>query len=167
MAQPVLAGPVDGSLLYIENGNRVVQQHTDSTVTHVAIILIENDVPIVYEATPPRVRKIALSEYYREIDKINTHKRTKLKVWISDPKTPITAAQHDQMKQYLEKQIGRKYSISSYVNQRPGKGIHCCELVGQALERIGITYTDNACADDPWGVWIKTKPYYGPKESTR
>lgn len=158
--------PQDGSLLFIENGNRVVQNHTDSTITHVAIILKENDDFWVYEAVPPKVRKIKLDDYFLEVQKINRRKkdRHKLKVWIANPNKPLTQDQRKLMKEYLDKQIGRKYSVSSYIDGTPGSGIHCCEITGFAFEAAGLEYSENPCADSPWDVWKKTKPFYKERE---
>lgn len=158
--------PQDGSLLFIENGNRIVQNHTDSSITHVAIILKENNDLWVYEATPPKVRKIKLDDYFLEIQKINSHKkeRRKMKIWIANPNDPLTAAQKKSMKEYLDKQIGRKYSINSYLDGTPGNGIHCCEITGNAFEAAGLKYSDSPCSDDPWDVWQKTKPTYKDRE---
>lgn len=164
--------PQDGSLLFIENGNRIVQNHTDSSITHVAVILKEDDDFWVYEATPPKVRKVKLDEYLSEVKEINRHKkkeRKKLKVWIANPNKPLTTKQHKAMKEYFDKQMGRRYSVNSYLNGTPGDGIHCCEITGYAFEAAGLKYSDNPCTDSPWDVWKKTKPSYNEREevSTR
>ena len=156
--------PEDGSLLFIENGNRIVQNHTDSTITHVAIIFKNDNDLWVYEAVPPKVRKIKLTEYYLEIEKINKRKKRKLKVWISNPDKPLSTDQKDIAKKYLEKQIGRKYSIGGYLEEKPVQGIHCCELVGETLLKMKIDFSDNTSTDDPWSVWQKTKPFYKIRE---
>ena len=154
--------PTDGSLLFVENGNQVVQNHTDSTLSHVAIILKEENDFWVYEATPPKVRKILLSDYYAEVKSLNSKKKEsrKMKLWMANPTKPFTAAQKETMKKYLEGELGRKYSIGSYLNGRAGKGIHCGELVGNALRLANLKFTDNTCQDDPWDVWDKTKTIY-------
>lgn len=160
--------PKDGSLLFIENGNRIVQNHTDSSITHVAIILKENDDFWVYEAVPPKVRKIKLDSYLLEIQKINSRKkeRHKMKVWIANPNEPLTGDQKKSMKEYLDKQINRKYSVGSYIDGTPGSGIHCCEITGYAFEAAGLKYSDNPCSDSPWDVWQKTKPSYKEREES-
>ena len=64
------------------------------------------------------------------------------------------------MKEYLDAQIGRKYSIESYLYEEPGKGIHCCEIVGNALKLIGTNYTNSSHTDSPIEVWKKTQKFY-------
>lgn len=151
--------PQDGSLLFIEGGNRIVQNNTDSTFTHVAIILKENDTFWVYEAVKPKVRKIKLDDYYVEIKQLNSRKKkNQRKVWIANPNTPLTKNQKTSIKNYLEKQLGRKYSVASYLSESPTDSIHCCELVGEALS--DLEYTKNPCADAPIDVWKKTLKFY-------
>jgi hypothetical protein len=155
--------PQDGSILFVENGNRIVQRNTNSTLTHVATIVIIDDEPWVYEAVPPKVRKIRLSEYYQEINKINKRKKIKLKVWIANPKNEITKEQKEKYLEYLESQIDRKYSVLSYVNGEENFGIHCCEMTGNALDILGNHYTENPKIDSPRDVWVKTKEIYSGK----
>jgi hypothetical protein len=57
LATALLASCPDGTLLFIEGGNRIVENETDSPYTHVAMIFNIDDEPWVYEAEPPRVRK--------------------------------------------------------------------------------------------------------------
>jgi hypothetical protein len=158
--------PQDGCLLFVENGNRIVQNQTDSTVTHVAIIFKEENDFWVYEAVKPKVRKIKLDDYYLEIDKLNRHKREekKRKVWLSNPDKPFNKQQIETMKKYLEDQIDRRYSVQSYLDKESGPGIHCCELTGEALLKANIKFTELPCADSPWDVWKKTKPFYSHRE---
>lgn len=152
----------DGSLFYIENGNKTVQRYTDSKITHVAIIVNINNEPWVYEADKPEVRKIRLLDYYSEIEKYNKKKKekNKWKVWISHPKKIISEKQKNKLKEYLDSQIGRKYSVDSYLYDEPGKGIHCCEMVGNALKLIGCNCTDSSHTDSPIEVWTKTQKFY-------
>lgn len=153
----------DGSLLYIENGNKTVQRYTDSTITHVALIIKIDNEPWVYEATSPKVRKIKLSDYYLEVEKHNKKKKKekdKWKIWFSYPKRELFPEESKKLRDYLDSQVGRKYSVNSYLNEEPGRGIHCCELVGNALRLINFKYTDRPCTDSPIDVWRKTKTFY-------
>lgn len=157
--------PEDGSLLFIENGNRLVQSQTDSTITHVGIIFKKDEKTWVYEAVPPKVRKIEFSEYLDELENINKHhKRNQRKLWIAAPDKPLTNDQRSKIVNYLDKQIDRKYSVGSFVNGSPGNGIHCGELIGEAFNQTNLGFTKQPCTDSPWDVWIKTKSIYSKKE---
>lgn len=152
----------DGSLLYIENGNKTVQRYTESSITHVAIIINIDNEPWVYEADKPKVRKIKLFDYYNEVEKHNKKKKEKdkWKVWVASPKLNISEKSKKKLKEYLDSQIGRKYSVNSYLYEEVGEGIHCCELVGNALKLIGVNYTDSSHTDSPIQVWNKTAKFY-------
>ena len=59
----------DGSVIFWQGGLLVkpILKHTDSDLTHAAIVLYNGKEPFVYEAVPPRVHKVPLAEY-READ---------------------------------------------------------------------------------------------------
>ena len=87
----------------------------------------------------------------------------KVTIWIANAKKPLTDAQKKDAKQYLESQLNRNYSITSYLNGSPGGGIHCGELVTETLNRIGIKCADIPCIQAPGDIWEKTKPFYMDK----
>lgn len=157
----ITAIPEDGSLLFIENGNKTVQKVTDSNLTHVAIIFKENEKFYVYEAVPPKVRKIELDEYYKEIEKLNKrHKNNQRKVWFAYPNKPFSDAEKEKMIDFLNLQIGRKYSVSSYLNAESNKKIHCGELVEETLNQAGYNVSKKPYIDAPIDVWNNTKKIY-------
>jgi hypothetical protein len=41
------------------------------------------------------------------------------------------------MLEYLDEQLGRRYSVRNYVRSKPGDGIHCAELASNTLNRSG------------------------------
>ena len=128
--------PEDGSLLFIENGNRIVQNHTDSTITHVAIIFKNDDDFWVYEAVQPKVRKIKLADYYLEIEKINTRKKEKrkLKVWISNPNDPLTE---------IQKELAHIYGVLSSIRTNTAllnDALMLCELYDEEIEKTDPTF---------------------------
>lgn len=133
---PVKADPIripDGSLLFIENGNRIVECYTDSSTTHVAVVMYENDIPYVYEAEPPEVKKYRLVDWFKEYGRLNEGSRRKAVVSILSPKIPCSMEELAQQKQYLDDQIGRRYSLRGYIRKIPGDGIHCSEMTATML----------------------------------
>ena len=156
----------NGSLLFVANGNNIVQTHTNSTLTHVGVVLNNNGDPWFYDAIPPKVRKIKLADYIEEIKKENNKKKAKVKliVWIARPDHPLNQTEYKIMKKYLESQIGKPYSIDSFVLGAPGNGVHCCEMTGKAFEVIDRSYTANPGADSPVSVWKKTKDFFPKRE---
>ena len=156
--------PQDGSLVFFENGNQFVQNQTQSSLTHVGTIVLQAAEPWVYEAVMPKIRKIKLADYCEEIRRGNIKKNPKIKVWIANPNQTFTDEQKREYFEYLENQLGRRYSLASYLDGRSHNGIHCCELTGNALKRLGLNYTQNSGRDDPFDVWKKTKQFYKERE---
>ena len=126
----------DGTLIFVKGGNRIVQFETDSEITHIGIIFMENSEPYFYEATPPKVRKIPLKDYIKEIEDINKrHPRNKRElIYIN---TPILKDKITSMKKYADSQIGRAYGVRSYIKGKELSTIHCSEYVSRILREGG------------------------------
>jgi hypothetical protein len=129
----------DGTVLVLENSNRIVELYTRSEVTHVALILRHGGQPWVYEATPDVVRRTSLASYYRELSEFNCGRRAanQLRVRLYQPAPAYTDQQVAGMRSYLEGELGRRYSVKGLVRDRPAAGVHCAELVTGALRRTG------------------------------
>jgi hypothetical protein len=149
----------DGSLLFVEGGNQIVMDFTDSPYSHAAIIFNEKGKPYVYEAVKPVCRKISLEDYIKEIEALNDRKDKNMKIWIRKPKSlkPELAA---NMKEYCEKQIGRKYKIGSYLSGKPKKGIHCGEMTTRAIIAGGMFISDNPCKQSPKDIMEFSSKWY-------
>lgn len=155
----------DGTLLYLEHGNRIVESQTESSFTHVAMIFNINNEPWVYEADSPRVRKVKLSDYIKEVQKINRRRKRQRKLWTLAPKESFTSEQSDSMKKYLDSQLGRKYGISSYITGEVERRIHCGELTARALKLGGVEVNGNPCTQTPIGLMKRvSKKYEGISE---
>src|SRR5690606_12641317 len=126
-----------GSLLVLTNSNKLVARWTSAEVTHVAIAVEEDGHVWVYEATPSKVRRIALAEYREELAEQNRSRTTPMALWVMTPDRPFDKREQLVMQRYLDAQLGRRYSIKNYVRSRPGDGIHCAELASSALQQTG------------------------------
>lgn len=156
----------DGTLLFIKNGRGIVQRYTNSEYTHVGIIFNEDGEPWVYEATPPRVRKVKLSTYYREMIEWNDKHRddddeTPAELWIYRPLVPYSEEQVRDMRTYLQSQMGRRYSIGSYLFNQVRKGCHCSELTSNTLNRTGLFQFRQTYGVSPGQVEKEVRPRYG------
>jgi len=148
----------DGTLLFVEGGNKLVRDFTDSPYSHVAVIFNIDGEPWVYEAIKPRVRKIKLDDYMKEIQKENEESEKLMKVWIRRPKVPIDTK---AMREYSEKMLGTKYSISSYLTGEPRKNhIHCGELTARTMLAGTMQVHGNPCTKSPQGIMNLCRPYY-------
>ncbi len=141
------ASVLDGSIVAITGGHRAVRAYTHSPYSHVGIIINENDVPYVYEADHDiGVRKISLKSY------IAIANRSKETLWLMQPKKPLAKRHANAMRRYLISQIGREYTIWSYIRGKALRGCHCSELVTNALRRAQIYITNNPCKVSPGNV---------------
>lgn len=148
-----MLGPVevpDGTLLFIENGSRIVMNETNSPFSHVAIIVNVDEEAWVYEADRPRVQRLRLHDYIDKIQNINAKKRRQRRIWLMRPKVPLKEDESARLIQYLDSQVGKRYSIGGYLSGRSNcKRIHCGELTANALRVAGKRICGNACCHVP------------------
>lgn len=164
LATALLGSFPDGSLLFVEGGNRFVENETGSSYTHVAMIFNVNGKPWVFEADEPKVRKMPLTAYIREVEKENVKNNRQMKLWLMKPKIPYSRDEVRKMRTYLKSQMNRKYSIWSYVQGEASEGIHCGELTSRTLKRGGFILGGNCCRQYPGGILYKAQRKYEPKE---
>lgn len=125
----------DGTLLYLTNSNRVVEAVTQSQISHVAMVLNVGGTPYVYEATPATVRRVSLGAYQKELAESNRRRAVDMKLYSKRPKRAFTTRERELIKNYLDQQLHRRYSVKGYVWKKPNAGIHCAELIATALTR--------------------------------
>jgi hypothetical protein len=146
MAVAMLPDIPNGSLLFVENGYNVVERFTDSSYSHVAIVIDG----VVYEANPPNVRTFPVSEWFTNIGKANEGVGSPAIVEIVSPNRPYTQDELTAMKTYLDEQVGRRYSVRGYLRKTPGDGIHCAEMCATALEKAGVVdFSTTNCTLSP------------------
>lgn len=131
-----------GSLLFIDDGNAIVKQFTQSDITHVAIIAKENGNDYVFEAIKPKVKKTLLEDYLKE---------TKEKIYLVVPNEKYIKIDNEKLLSYLNEQLDKKYSIENYNNPKPNdKTTFCSQLVVDCYNHCGTN------------VFIYYSQYYYP-----
>jgi hypothetical protein len=168
-AVPLEARPLeDGTLLFLENCNSVVESSTDGKIGHVALIFNDAEGSFVYEATPGEVRRVPLGAYYAELARINRRRNAgdQMRVWLLRPTPSYTPAEVAALRLALEKQVGRRYSVRNYVRTKPGDGIHCAELTSLVLNASGRLALENGAKIHPSALYatIDASEHYGPPE---
>lgn len=123
----------DGTLLFVENGQNLVECYTKSSYSHVAIVIDGQ----VYQAEPPRIRKEPVLDWFTNIAKYNEGSGSPALVVVMAPDKPYSKEEIAKMREFLESQVGRRYSIRGYLRKVPGDGIHCAEMCSGALEASG------------------------------
>jgi len=136
----------DGTLLFLENCNSVVEYTTHGEIAHVALIFHDDSDAWVYEATPGKVRRVTLHDYYTELARLNQRRDddNQIRVIALRPQVPYSAEEVAKMRSCLDGQLGRRYSVKNYVRGKPYDGIHCAELASTTLNHSG-RYAFDAC----------------------
>jgi hypothetical protein len=166
-AVSLAASPLDdGSLLFLENCNSVVEFSTKGKIGHVALVFSDADDCWVYEATPGEVRRVPLDEYYGELARINRRRDAddQMRVWSLQPTPANSASEIAAMRSALDSQLGRRYSVRNYVRKRPGDGIHCAELTSLVLSASGRYELENGAKLHPAALYaeVASSEHYGP-----
>ena len=160
-----IAAIPDGSLLVLRNSNKPVAVATDSQITHVAIVFNHGGTEWVYEATPAKVRQLRLAEYRRELGELNRDRNQPVRVSVLEPKSPYSEAQVARMRTHVASQIGRRYSVKSYVRGKEFDGIHCAHLAAATLAASGRFQFAEPYAISPSELIAKIGPLHKPPVS--
>jgi hypothetical protein len=129
----------DGTLIFLENCDSVVELTTRGEIGHVALLFHEGETDWVYEAAPGKVRRVTWDEYYSELARLNKRRDDDdaIRVWALQPSKRYSAEEVGKMQAFLDSQIGRRYSVKNYVRGKPYDGIHCAELASTTLNESG------------------------------
>lgn len=132
----------DGSLLFVSGGNRAVRLYTQSPYSHVAIIFKDCGRLWVYESD----RYLGVRRF--PLDQLGPGEAQE-RIWIAQPKAEYTREQVNRMLAYLKSQLGREFSLRSFIIGSPAKGIHCAELVTNTLMIGNVCTSENPCVVTP------------------
>ncbi|MDX1947581.1 MAG: hypothetical protein SFU86_19435 [Pirellulaceae bacterium] len=156
--------PADGTLIFLENCNSFVEFATRGEIGHVAIALADERTPWVYEATPGHVRRVAAAEYLAELARLNERRREakQIRVWSLAPQSDYCDEEIARMREYLDGQLGRRYSVKNYVVGEPGDGIHCAELAASTLNASGRFAFDECHRIHPTALHRAVLPQHAP-----
>lgn len=154
-----------GSLMFLENSNWFVEKFTDSDITHVAMIVNRDGEPWIYEATPVKVRRVPLTRYYQELAELNKDRREKTRIRLLRPAEPYSAKQVAAIRNYLDSQLDRRYSVKGIVRGRPSDGIHCSEYAATALSKTDRFEFDKCHTISPSALMARADDgYLAPRE---
>jgi len=129
----------DGTLLFLENCNSVVEYTTHGEIAHVALVFRDDGEPWVYEATPGKVRRVSAEAYFIELARLNQRRADddQIRALALRPKVDYLSEEIEKMRSHLDQQLGRRYSVKNYVRGKPYDGIHCAELASSTLNQSG------------------------------
>jgi hypothetical protein len=158
----------DGTLMFLENCNSVVEYSTGGEIGHVALVFNDDDGCNVYEATPGQVRQVSLDDYLAELARINRRRdaNDQVRALAYRPTPSYSESELAAMRAALDAQVGRRYSIRNYVRRNPGDGIHCAELTALVLNASGRFQLERGAKIHPGALYaqIEVSQHYGPAE---
>jgi hypothetical protein len=157
----------DGSLIFLENCDSVVELTTRGKIGHVALLLSDGGTPWVYEATPAKVRRVTLEAYYAELAGLNKRRDDDnlIRIFALRPKNAYQPDEITRMRTYLDSQLGRRYSVKNYVRGKPYDGIHCAELAANTLNQSGRYAFENCHKIHPQALYVALLPTHAvPQE---
>ena len=151
----------DGSVIFWRGGLLVkpILKHTDSDITHAAIVLYQGKEPWVYEAVPPGVHKVLMNEYREHMEEKVREARRPMTWFIMEPIIRFTPDQLAAMKRHAESQLGRPYMLRGWWKGREVRGIFCSQLVGDVLAKSRI-FEAGGIHESPGSLHEKLLPLY-------
>jgi len=160
-APPYDADLRDGSVFFWQGGLLVkpILNHTDSDLTHAAIVLYNGKEPFVYEAVPPRVHKVPLGEYRRHMEEKLREARRPMHWYVMQPMSVYTFNQLAAMKAHAESQLGRPYMLRGWWKGHEVRGIFCSQLVGDIIAKSGKIEA-GGIHESPGSLHDKLLPFY-------
>jgi hypothetical protein len=156
----------DGTLLFLENCSSVVERATKGEIAHVALVFADGSESWVYEATPAKVRRVTANEYFAELSRLN-HRRDadeQIGVIALSPRVAYQPGEIAKMRDFLDGQIGRRYSVKNYVRGKPYDGIHCAELASNTLNASGRYAFEDCHKIDPQALYTAVLPTHQTAE---
>lgn len=158
---PYDAGLRDGSVVFWRGGLLVkpIVKHTDSDITHAAIVLYRGREPFVYEAVPPRVHKVAMNEYREHMEEKVDESRRPMIWFIMQPIIPFTPDQLAAMKRHADSELGRPYMLRGWWKGHEVRGIFCSQLVGDVLAKSRM-FEAGGIHESPGSLHEKLLPLY-------
>ena len=161
MPAPYDAGLRDGSVIFWRGGLLVkpIFKHTDSDITHAAIVLYNGKEPFIYEAVLPCVHKVPMAAYRKLMDKKVQESRRPMSWFVMQPVTTYTAKQLAAMKAQAENQLGRPYMLRGWWKWHEVYGIFCSQLVGDIIEKSGKIQSAHF-RESPGSLHDKLLPFY-------
>jgi len=128
--------------------SKIIQWRTVSYFNHVAVATIENGVEYVYQVWGSWVKK--------EVHPLNGYNKEKTKVYYVD--VEVDKNKFDEIKRYLDKQVGKKYDwlairwFGIWKYEQDKKRWFCSELAEVVLEKIEGRQIWRNKLVSPWNI---------------
>ena len=126
--------PANGALIFTESGSCLVSTYTKSTYSHVAIILYERGIPIVFEAKPGGTIKSTYASYLRTAVTTNWNQGKRVAFWLMNPKHPYSKNEINAMLDKANNELGTPYSVIPTLLGNEQHTLQCSQYVSLILQ---------------------------------
>ena len=132
--------PKEGSVIIFENGalSRAIRRHTGSGMSHAAIVIYDKGKPYVYESTWPIARRMTWEAYKSYIASRQCKRRLQrmgLRIHLLQPTKAFTQDELVRMRKFANSQLGRRYRMRNWLQDRDSYGTHCSQFVAEVLRQ--------------------------------
>lgn len=167
ITRDILSGlPLEGSAVFMENTvpwplDKIVEKATGSPLAHVAVLLNCGGEPYIYEAFPPRVRKMPYREYVDEVlpkweKQFWTRRLGGLNVFWWQPSKPLEQWRLIGMRAKAEELLGTPYNmLGTWFFDWDGPKIMHCSKYGGIIYQGGEMMVAAGGREDPGSVFRK------------
>lgn len=161
-------GPADGSLIVLRDSNLLVRGYTQSSWTHVAMILQDDGQPWVFEAAPGYVRKVPLVDFLSKAGRPGSPGTAYApRVYYLSPRKPYSAVEILAMREFALRQIGRRYSVKGILRGQSVEGMSCAQFVAATLQQTGRIRFAHTFNQTPSSVLQHTRELYAGMRPVR
>ncbi|QDT27396.1 YiiX/YebB-like N1pC/P60 family cysteine hydrolase [Gimesia panareensis] len=120
-----------GTLLFSKGDCLAVRIFTQSPYTHVAMIVMRNGEPVVYDSmNGTGARCLTLKNY------LNTQRPATIHVF--QPRSVFSEDMTEEYERLLDQKLGTPYSIKHHLTGKRTNGIHCAEYAIDALSACDL-----------------------------
>ena len=154
--------PANGSLIYTENGSCLVSAYTKSSYSHVAIVLYEQDEPVVFEAKPGGVTKQKYRIFIQQAATAKVNGGKTVRLWISNPRIPYSKQETTRMLTLANSKLGTPYSILPTLVGKSMNTQQCAQYVSTVLESTPRFWFKDTKYQTPTTLLQIARPGYSP-----
>ena len=154
--------PANGALIFTEHGSCLVSTYTKSTYSHVAIILYERGIPIVFEAKPGGTIKSTYASYLHTAVQMKANEGKSISLWLMNPKHPYSRKEINAMLDKANDELGTPYSVIPTLLGNELHTLQCSQFVSLILQTSPRFWFRSPKYQTPSSLLGIAKPGYKP-----
>ncbi|MBA62952.1 MAG: hypothetical protein CMJ76_11360 [Planctomycetaceae bacterium] len=156
--------PANGALIFTEHGSSLVSTYTKSSFSHVAIVLYERGMPIVFEAKPGGVTKSTYGNYLKTAKVAKIIDTDEVTLWLTNPRQPYSEIEIRKMLNMANAKLGTRYSIIPTLTAWDQPTLQCAQYVSIVLQTGPRFWFRSPKSQTPTTLLRIAKPGYQPMQ---